>query len=153
MRSLAYALSSLSLISLLACAPGEGGDAGPDGGGTSFDVYAPGMSKTGESLTFTLVEAVPGPPVPTEDNTWTVRVTGANDAAVEGLEVVLTPFMPEHDHGTTPPDFEGAPAATAGEYSVGPFVLPMPGFWEFTLSADDGADVSDEVVFRFDVES
>ncbi len=145
---------TLSLLALLAvgCVPVDGLDAGPDGGGEApaVDEYSAGMMKMGSELHFVLVAADPAPP-DTGNNTWTVRVTDMSDAPLDDLTVKVAPFMPEHDHGTSPADYTGTPTGDAGEYSLGPFDLFMPGEWEMTLSAED-ADRSDDVVFRFAVE-
>lgn len=156
MRALAFALPScllaLSLPALVACAPGDGGgDAGSDAGAADLDVYSPGMTKSGDVMRFVLVEADPAPPDVT-DNTWTLQVTDLDGEPLAGLDLLLTPFMPAHDHGTTPPDFASTPTANEGEHTIGPFPIIMPGVWELTVTADDGASLSDEVVFRFDVE-
>lgn len=152
MRALVPVVLSFALVPWLACAPGDAeGDAG-DAGGDGFDVFEPGMWKEGDTWRFTLVAADPSPPDPVNDNTWTVKVSDASNAPVSDLTVWLTPFMPDHDHGTSPPDFAGAPTENDGEYLIGPFALPMPGAWEFTLSAEDGEGSSDEVVFLFHIE-
>lgn len=113
------------------------------------DTYADGMNKTGEAgLTFTLVSADPAPP-DVGENTWTVRVTDGAGAAVDGASVTVTPFMPAHDHGTSPAEYSGA-FIEDGTYVVGPFNLFMPGTWELTVAVE--GDGGDEVVFAFDLE-
>lgn len=148
MRALVPVVTSLGLVSLLACAPA---DTGPDAGGSDFDVFQPGMVKQGDAFRFTLVEAEPSPPDPVEDNHWTVRVSDAADEPLDGLTVWVTPWMPDHAHGTSPPDFDGTPTGTSGEYAIEPFALPMPGVWEFTISAENDAK-SDKVVLLLDIE-
>lgn len=75
-----------------------------------------------------VVSASPDPP-DVGENTWVVSITGD--------EVVVSPLMPEHGHGTTPPSFTGEPVDTG--LQIGPMPLMMAGLWAFSLSVD-GAD-------------
>lgn len=152
---LRFALLSLVALIALACSPGDGGpDAGADAGTTSSagaDTYSAGMMKMGDTVHVILLEASPAPP-DVGNNTWTVRVTDMNDQALDDATVVVSPFMPEHQHGTSPPDYAATAAPGEGEIEVGPFDLFMPGLWEMTVSVTTPDGVDDEVVFRFNVE-
>lgn len=157
----------LRLLPLLALATAcSGGDtAADDTGGTDTgedsappvcgepgETYTAGMSHPGDLgvLTFSLVDVDPEPPDKGE-NTWTVRTDLAGGGALGGAMVTITPFMPEHGHGSTPADFT-ATAGTDGVAVVGPMDLFMAGLWELTVSADDGAGTSDHATFTFCLE-
>jgi hypothetical protein len=60
-----------------------------------------------------------------------------------GLTPKLTPWMPEHAHGTSvlPSVVEGED----GDYEVNDLYLPMQGTWQLTGSKDDEIDVTIEV--------
>jgi hypothetical protein len=114
------------------------------------DRYALGLRKVGRESTVQFVDALPAPPE-RGDNTWTVMVMDQGGAGKTELAIAATPFMPDHQHGTTVKTTvtEGD---VPGEYVLEPVNLHMPGLWEVTLAmtAKDGTD--DEVVFRFCVD-
>ncbi len=112
---------------------------------TRADTYALGLAKTGTATTVTFVDAMPAPPT-RGDNRWTVQVTDDRGAAMTGLELSATPFMPDHMHGTTV-ETEVTELGD-GTYVLEPVNLFMPGLWEVTLEL--GTD--DEVVFAFCVD-
>lgn len=147
--SLVAVLSSLTLSS--AC-PMQG-QTNADGGGTSgADVYTAGMEKPGEQGRFRvqLVEAQPGPP-DRGDNVWTLAVNDEAGMPVSDAVVELHPYMPQHGHGTTPPDYTAA-AQGDGTYVAGPFDLFMPGLWEVTVDITGSDGTEDRAVFAFDIE-
>ncbi len=131
-------------------------DEAADCGGPVLDL-APGLSvacETGDCA-LVLVDAAPMP-ADRGDNTWTLQLTDAAGAPRDGASVVLSPFMPAHDHGTVPADH---PAAHVdGLWVAGPFDLFMPGRWELRVAVDlgddggDGEDALHEAVFAFCVE-
>jgi hypothetical protein len=86
-----------------------------------------------------ITTAQPAPP-DVGDNVWTLSVRG-DTGPVEGLAIVVTPWMPQHGHGLTPPDYAGA-EVEAGVYEVGPFDLIMPGLWEFTVELGSEEDTA-----------
>ncbi|MEM9489707.1 MAG: hypothetical protein AAGC55_11210, partial [Myxococcota bacterium] len=61
-------------------------------------------------------------------------------------------WMPDHGHGTNTPAAITEMADGDGEYMVTPIDLWMPGYWELTISIDDGAGLADEVVFSTCIE-
>jgi hypothetical protein len=120
---------------------------------TRDDEYVAGLEKVGASgLAVVLVESTPAPPAK-GDNTWRLRVLDSAGTPQGGLTVEVTPFMPDHGHGT-PIDAEVIALAEPGEYQAGPINLWMPGLWEVTVAAENPAqaEVSDSVVFRFCIE-
>jgi hypothetical protein len=116
---------------------------------TRDDEFALGLSKPGESsrYTFTLVTADPAPPA-RGDNTWVLRLDtmAAPVAPVTGATMSVSPFMPDHSHGSGK-TVTITPMTEAGEYKLAPVNLWMPGLWEVTVQVS-GAQ-SDRAVFRF----
>jgi YtkA-like len=124
--------------------------------------YAPGVTvpSSGGTYMATLVTSQPGypddhkPPGPEVKgvNTWNVLIGDSAGAPLDGLTVTVTPYMPDHRHGTSV-----APVTTAsgaGGYLVTPVYLYMSGYWEVTLDieppATDGgaAPRSESVMFN-----
>ncbi|MEQ1504389.1 MAG: FixH family protein [Myxococcota bacterium] len=107
------------------------------------ETFVAGVShETPLGRTVAVAEASPTPP-DVGDNQWTVTVTDA-DGAAAALPLKLTPWMPLHGHGLTPPDYAGADEGD-GSYVVTPFDLIMPGLWQFTVDLGD----DDAAVFLF----
>ena len=156
---------TLAAIGVTAILSVAGACAGPSGHGddddTSYncaaesrdDEFVVGLEKPGASgrLTFTLMAASPAPPS-RGDNTWTLQLAGGGDP-VGAAAITVTPFMPDHQHGT-PIEVGVTAAATAGEYMLAPVNMWMPGLWEITIDAarTAGAD-GDHAVFRFCIPS
>jgi len=111
------------------------------------DDYVAGMVKTGERWSFALVDAAPAPP-DEGDNTWSLHIADG-EAGVEGLALTVTPWMPDHDHGT--PIAAVATEAAGGDYTVAPINLWLPGLWEVTVEGSDGAS-TDSAAFAFCIE-
>src|SRR5689334_11535282 len=66
------------------------------------DTYAANLTKTGTSglFTFTLAESMPAPPAK-GTNTWTLKLADGAGHAVTGATFKVTPYMPDHGHGTS----------------------------------------------------
>jgi hypothetical protein len=111
------------------------------------DGFQPGLKKVAPSgLVVSLVDASPAPPAK-GDNTWTLRLTDARGAPVDGATVTLVPFMPDHGHGSAVKPtvtFTGSD----GKYGVSRVYLAMAGYWEITVTVVRGA-TSDETRFGF----
>lgn len=144
----------LLAVGLAGCA--EDDDVGLDGDTSTpepqdcdgADPFTAGVSVTTDAsgTTIAITTADPTPP-DVGDNRWTISVTdGAGP--VEGLAPVLTPWMPMHAHGLTPPDY-AATDGGGGVYEVETFDLIMPGLWEFTFDLDATGTAPDLAVFRF----
>ena len=118
---------------------------------TRDDDFVVGLQKTGESgkLVFALMSATPAPPA-RGDNEWILQLTSAA-APVQGAAMVVTPFMPDHQHGT-PTTVTIEPTATPGQYKLTPVNMWMPGLWETTIKASANGD-QDQAVFRFCIAS
>ena len=85
----------------------------------------------GGLLTVKLLSSTPGPPVKGY-NTWVIEIAEtATGVAMEGLDVTVEPYMPDHEHPTTPVGVEPAPPAA---YSLYPVNLFMSGVWEVRMT-------------------
>jgi hypothetical protein len=132
------------LSSLLACSSdnheSSGDAASSDGGPTvscqsdpRVDTYVANLSKASPSgqLKVALVSSDPAPPI-RGTNTWTVKVTDAGGNPVANADLTVTPFMPDHGHGTT---IKAAITPKGdGNYEIQPLYLFMPGVWRVTIA-------------------
>lgn len=116
---------------------------------TRDDDYAVGLSKAGTFVTASFISADPAPPA-RDDNTWVLNFSDSNGAPLDGLEIEVTPTMPDHGHGT-PAVAEVTATGVAGEYRITPVNLFMAGYWEIALDLTLG-DEQDSVTFGFCVE-
>jgi hypothetical protein len=116
---------------------------------TRDDEFVLGLSKAGESsrYEFKLMSADPAPPA-RGDNTWVLQLNTmiAPVTPVSGASMTVTPFMPDHAHGSGKTVIV-TPMTEAGQYKLSPVNLWMPGLWEVTIQAS--GTQSDRVVFRF----
>ena len=148
-----------SLITAAVAACGGGGSSSPPDADEALacltsgrgDTYVAGLEHAGKAglLDFKLMSANPAPPG-FNNNTWVVQVNsmaaGVVGNPVDGATFTVTPFMPDHQHGTaikakvTP--------MSGGQYQLSPINMWMPGLWETTISASAGG-VSDSVVYKF----
>lgn len=118
---------------------------------TRAQTYVAGLAGAGSTdVQIMLMEAIPGPPRK-DDNTWRIQVMDSADAPLTGLNITVTPWMPDHGHGTSV-TAEVTELLEAGEYELSPVNLRMPGLWETTIEVDDGAELQDAVVFSFCIE-
>jgi hypothetical protein len=137
-------------LSLAACSDDHGD-------GTSYNCaeetrdeeFVMGLAKAGAEgrLEFKLVSSDPAPPS-RGDNTWIVELSTmtAPVTPVSGADLKVTPFMPDHQHGSGETVIV-TPEADAGRYRLEPVNLWMPGLWEITMRVDGATE--DRVVFRF----
>lgn len=137
-------VASASLMAVLALAGGGCGSSGeaPADSGAVFKTcatddrampYRAGMSVSSDGGTFTvkLVGSDPGPPVKGR-NIWTVEIdASATGLPLDGLDLSVTPWMPDHMHGSTP--VVVTPTA-AGNYDLEPVYLYMSGLWEVRMT-------------------
>jgi hypothetical protein len=147
-------------VVLVACSPsatspGDGGQS-EDGdivGCTSdprADTYEPGLTKAGQSklFTFVLVSTDPAPPA-LDTNTWVLEVKDVSGNPVQGVTLTsVTPFMPDHGHGTSTPQVTPNPDGTI---TIGSLYLFMAGLWQTTIVAEAGGQ-RDSVVYSFCVQ-
>lgn len=116
---------------------------------TRGDAFMVGLSKTGAELSATFVSAMPAPPAMGE-NSWVLSWTDGEGQPLDGLDISVTPWMPDHDHGT-PIEVTVTPTGTAGEYLVEPVDLFMAGYWDIGFEVANG-DQSDSLSFGFCVQ-
>lgn len=143
---------SAALVVALAAACGSS-DHEPDAhGGESttcpsperLDDWTLPLAKTSGAFTVTVESASPSPLVKGR-NTLVVAVRDAAAAPVDGAAVALTPFMPDHGHGSTV--LPTVRALGGGRYEVGDVVLPMAGLWELALAVTPPGGAEVRVVF------
>ncbi|MCA9671965.1 MAG: FixH family protein [Myxococcales bacterium] len=149
MKALATALFGLLLA---ACGGNDSAATVPDSAafdrcdGVDVSVFAPGLSfaTTDGLFTVTFRSASPAPPA-RGDNAWTVALSDASGAALGGATLTITPTMPTHGHGTSPPRFSAVAGSEDGVYDIPPMDLFMPGPWRnlFTISAGDERDTGE----------
>lgn len=137
-------------LSLTAC--GE-----DHGDGTSYNCaeetrdeeFVLGLTKAGAEgrLEFKLLSSDPAPPV-RGNNTWLLQLSTmtAPITPVSGADLSVTPFMPDHQHGSGEQVIV-TPMTDAGQYELEPVNLWMPGLWEITMRVTGPTE--DRVVFRF----
>ena len=110
------------------------------------DVDAAGNAGT---MDFKLLSATPATPM-RNDNQWTIQVNSmANNvigAPLESLVIVVTPYMPDHQHGNGIPVTVTA-MPDAGQYKFDPLFLGMPGYWEITVDASS-TTAEDQHVYK-----
>jgi hypothetical protein len=110
-----------------------------------IDALANGFVKHGAGgrFDFKLISMTPASPA-RGDNKWVIETAAHAD-------VTVTPFMPDHGHGT-PVKVGVTPSATPGQYELSPVNLWMPGYWEISITAASG-DVRDSAVFKLCIAS
>lgn len=69
------------------------------------------------------------------NDVWTIETDSADASTpVDGLMIAVSPYMPDHRHGTTP---VGVTANGGGTYTIAPLNLYMAGYWEITFDITD----------------
>lgn len=116
---------------------------------TRDDDFSIGLEKDDGDFKFMLMAADPAPPAK-GDNDWTLQILGADDQPVDSASIKVTPFMPDHGHGT--PIKAQVTDQGDGMYDLDPVNLWMPGLWEVTLDLTTNADETATVVYRFCIE-
>ncbi len=152
MRSL---IATVLFASLAACT-GGGTMSGDDqpyncAAETRADTFKVGLDKVGSGgvLDFKLMTADPAPPA-RGDNTWNIQMSamtsGVVGNGVAGGSLSVTPFMPDHAHGSPIPVV--VTDKGGGAYELSPVNLWMPGLWQTTIEATS-ASGTDVAVFAF----
>jgi hypothetical protein len=117
------------------------------------DTFVAGLAHPGKDgvLDFRLMTAEPAPPG-FNNNTWVIQVSSRPAGApVTNATITVTPFMPDHQHGTAiKAKVEAMP--TAGQYRLSPLNLWMPGYWETTIDVRADA-VHDSVIYKFCIQA
>ena len=141
--------SPLLLFLVLACDDGDGEQVEGEPQ-TPGDTYVAGLEKVGPAgLKTRLLDALPAPPE-RGDNTWTLEVLGPDGQPLEGCELVFTPDMPAHGHGTWK-TVETSVMDAPGTYRADPVFMFMPGLWVVPIDLTCGA-LTDRVEYAFWIE-
>lgn len=112
------------------------------------DIYTAGLAKqtsTG-ALSIKLMEATPAPPQK-QSNALVLQVVDGAGVPVDGATLSVTPFMPDHGHGSSV-----KPTVTAkggGVYDVANVYLPMPGLWRLTVTVQMPNVAAQDAAFQF----
>jgi len=156
LRPLALSLL-LVTVAVTACSSSDdGGSSGTSGTSgttgacatdTRKDIYTAGLAKqTSGALSVKLMEATPAPPAK-QSNALTFQLTDAAGKPVDDATLSVTPFMPDHGHGSSV-----KPTITpkgGGTYDVANVYLPMPGLWRLTVTVQLPNVAAQDVAFSF----
>jgi hypothetical protein len=153
-RRTLFAVRTVLLLGLLAACGGNQQQTLPDAAydctvETRADTFSAGMMKNGSQnqITFKLMESKPAPPS-RGDNEWSIDIVDATtQQPITGAAVTVTPFMPDHNHGTQIKAVVTEP--TPGHYLAKPVNLWMPGLWQVTIKATPTGGTADAAVFAF----
>jgi hypothetical protein len=106
-------------------------------GETRAPEFRVGLAARGDVVAVSVVSASPLPPT-AGTNTWTLHAASLAGEAIDGARVVVTPFMPDHGHGSPlSPTVRGV---GGGDYRVSNLSFSMPGYWEARVKVTlDGA--------------
>jgi hypothetical protein len=91
-----------------------------------------------DDLQLRMLEYSPDPPA-VGDNSWLVELSDHEGNTLPGLAdaIIVTPFMPDHGHGT--PVAVGVEEGADGEYRLAPINTFMPGLWQVGVELEGGA--------------
>ena len=149
--------AALTLTTWLpACDGGEGHETHGDSEGhethgenPDADEYEDGMQKRGEMGIFSIkLTSTPGPPSK-GTNMWTLELSDSA-GAIEGAQITVTPWMPEHGHGSTSP--VTVTEESGGTYRAHPVELQMLGLWDTEITVEKDGQL-DTLHFVFDVQT
>ena len=121
------------------------------------DTYVVGLERpgVGGQLDFKLMSADPAPPG-RNLNTWVIQVnsmaSGVVGSPASGASMIVTPFMPDHQHGSGAYKVQVEAMPEAGQYKLTQINTWMPGYWEITIDAQVGT-VHDSVVYKFCIQA
>ena len=114
---------------------------------TRKDVYTAGLSKPAGSLSVKLVESRPGPPIK-GTNAMTLEIADAGGKPVDGATITITPWMPDHAHGSAVKPV--VTPAGGGKYEVDKVYLAMAGLWQIKVAVQPpGGGPLEETMFQF----
>jgi hypothetical protein len=125
--------------------PGEGNTTACSAD-TRADTYVAGLEKGAGARKLKIVDARPAPPSKGQ-NTWLLEVRDAAGTPVEGAQITVVPFMPDHGHGSAVvPEVK---ALGGGRYEVTKLYLSMAGLWEMTVTVTPPGGAAEKAVFAF----
>jgi hypothetical protein len=153
---------SLCLVSAIAAAACRGGPMTVDAdealacmNSGRGDTYVAGLEHKGANdvYDFKLMSAMPAPPM-RNLNVWVIQISWeATGAPVTGAALVVTPFMPDHQHGSGAYKPQIQELSTPGQYQISDINTWMPGYWEVTINATTPDHVADTVVYKFCIQA
>ncbi len=113
--------------------------------------YLPGMQQiaTQSHYVVRLLSSDPGPPIK-GNNIWMLQLLDPNNQPTDGATFTVTPFMPDHGHGT-PIRVSVTPSGSPGTYQLSPVNLFMSGLWRVTVTFSANS-AQDSVAFLFCIE-
>lgn len=140
-------LVALASVALATCSEAEPGSAAAISTCTGRGDDLSRLRLTSGELVLSVLETFPVPPG-VGDNEWIVSMRDTAEVPMTGLaaSLLVTPFMPEHGHGT--PTAVGIAEVDAGEYRLGPVNTFMPGLWRIRLDVKRAVDPE---TFEFNV--
>jgi hypothetical protein len=152
---LALLLSSFA-VALLACSSDSGGSTGNGGAASTAtgcaadhrkDIYTAGLTKPAGAMSVKLLDSDPGPPIK-GTNELTIEVLDASGQPVDGATVTVTPWMPDHAHGSAVKPT--VTPAGGGKYTVANVYLSMAGLWQLKVDVQPaGGSALPEAIFQF----
>ncbi len=133
-------------------AAGAAGTAAGDTGTCADDAraqpYADGMMAEGDGgMLLTLERSSPTPRV--GSNRWALHISDAAGEPVLGAKVRVTPFMPDHGHGS--PLVAAVDELGDGAYEAFPVQFNMTGYWRVTVKVTTETSV-DSAIFQLCIE-
>lgn len=113
--------------------------------------FGPNLVQPGQQFTLTLTSAAPAP-WDVGNNTWTIEIEDGSGTLIDDATIEITPYMPDHGHGVSPPNYIGRSQGSGGLYDIDTFNLIMPGFWELTAEVSAPGIEAEVIPFRICVE-
>ena len=142
-------IAAAILLALTACAPLDEKEHGHhhDDQETHFEPhYAESLFKVTENRIFSIEMVLKEGSLSVGANSLDVIIHGQGNKDVEGAQVRVVPWMPEHRHGIS--EELVVKERGAGLYSLSSVPLTMEGLWELDVIVSDGGK-SDHAVFSF----
>lgn len=113
---------------------------------TRKDVFTKGLAKPAGTLSVKMMDAAPAPPSKGM-NEMTIEVVDAAGAPVDNATITVTPFMPDHGHGSAVKPV--VTPAGGGKYTIAKVYLAMAGLWRITVTVQQASGSIDEAAFQF----
>lgn len=152
-RLVVVSVALASVVFAAACSDGDEGSSGGASPATGCaaddrkDIYTAGLTKPAGAFSVKLIDATPGPPIK-GTNAMTLEVLDADGRPVSDATVTVTPWMPDHAHGSAV-----KPVVTSlgdGTYSVEKVYLAMAGLWQIKVAVQPAAGGAlQEATFQF----
>ena len=138
----------LAALALSACPSGDDDDNDANVCGedlTRGQVYVEGLeARTDDTATLVMLMAADPAPPNVDTNVWEIEVVNLDGDALTGCTAEVTPWMPDHGHGSSDTPSWTESSETAGSYTT-ELKFIMPGYWETTFTLDCDGAVSEHV--------